>query len=262
MYPVLFELGLIKLYSYGFMIALGAGAGIWYMARQGKKEVGLTFDQVNTLFLLIFAAAFIGGKVFLFFEEPSYYISQPMKLISGKGFVFYGSFLFAIPTMVWFFRKQKLPLYKMLDVMAITTCLVHMFGRLGCFLAGCCYGVPTAGLFGVVFTDPACSAEPLGTPLHPTQLYEAGFILIVMLFLLYLRDRRSFYGQLFLTYMILYALGRFVIEYFRGDIARGFIIEDYLSHSQFVALLIAVVVGAVYVLWRRRNAVVPLAVKK
>lgn len=262
MYPVLFELGGIKLYSYGFMIALGAAAGIWYMAHQGKKEVGMTFDQANTLFLLIFVAAFIGGKFFLFFEEPGYYFSNPMKLISGKGFVFYGSFLFAIPTMLWYFRSQHLPPYKMLDIMAITTCLVHMFGRLGCFLAGCCHGVPTSGIFGVIFTDPACSAEPLGKALHPTQLYEAFFILVVMVLLLYIRERRKFYGELFLTYMILYALGRFIIEYFRGDIARGFIIEDYLSHSQLIALLIAIVVGVVYARWRRRNAVLPLAAKK
>src|SRR6478609_8096022 len=161
MHPVLFDLFGISVYSYGFMIALGAIAGVAYMAIRGKKEVGLTFDQANALFLFIFIAAFVGGKVFLFFEDASYYLEHPRKLLGGRGFVFYGSFLFAVPTMLWFFRRNKLPTYAMLDIMAITTCLVHMFGRVGCFLAGCCYGIVTNSFLGVEFHDPACYAAPL-----------------------------------------------------------------------------------------------------
>lgn len=238
MHPVLFEAGGISVYSYGLMIALGALAGVAYMAIQGKKDVGLSFDQANSLFLFIFLAAFIGGKVFLFFENSSYYIDHLKTLVTGRGFVFYGSFLFAIPTMLLFFRKHRLPTYAMLDVMAITTCLVHMFGRIGCFMAGCCYGKPTDSAFGVSFTNPASHANPLHTPLHPTQLYEATYIFLVMIVLLILRGRKMFYGQLFLVYMMLYAVGRFVLEYFRGDLGRGFIINNYISHSQFIALLI------------------------
>jgi len=256
MYPVLFELGGITIYSYGFMIALGVICGVAYMAIRGKKEIGLTFDTANSLFLYIFAAAFIGGKAFLFFEDPSYYLSRPEKLLAGRGFVFYGSFLFAIPTMYWFFKKYKLPTYQMLDIMAITTCLVHLFGRIGCFMAGCCYGKPSDTFFGVTFTDPACQADPKNTPLHPTQLYEASFIFFVMLFLLFLRDRKSFHGQLFLLYMLLYGTGRFLLEYLRGDIARGFIIEDILSHSQLIALSIIFVVLMIYFRWSRRNKLI------
>lgn len=238
MHPILFEAGGITLYSYGFMIALGAIAGVAYMAMEGKKTVGLSFDQANTLFLWIFIAAFIGGKFFLFFENPTGYAANPGKLFTGRGFVFYGSFLFAIPTMLFFFRKHKLNSFAMLDVMAITTCLVHAFGRIGCFLAGCCYGIPTEIGWGVTFTHEACQAEPLGKPLHPTQLYEAGYILLVMVFLLWLRRKKQFEGQLFLVYILAYAVGRFVIEIFRGDLARGYIIDDILSHSQLVAMLI------------------------
>ncbi len=247
MYPVLFEVGGISVYAYGFFIALGAIAGVAYMAIQGKKEVGLTFDQANTLFLLIFIAAFVGGKVFLFFEDIPYYLDHPRKLFTGRGFVFYGSFLFAVPVMLFYFKKYKLHVYRMLDVMAITTCLVHFFGRIGCFMAGCCYGRPTDSVFGLTFTNEACYAEPLGSPLHPTQLYEAGFIGLVGLVLLFLRDRRSFTGQLFLLYLMLYACGRFVIEYFRGDVQRGFVVENLISHSQFIAILVFLAVAAIYV---------------
>jgi phosphatidylglycerol---prolipoprotein diacylglyceryl transferase len=258
MYPILFEIGNFTVYSYGMMIAVGAVAGVSYMAIQGKKEVGLTFDKANSLFLYIFFAALIGGKVFLFFEDPKTYLADPGKLFKGTGFVFYGSFLFAIPTMLWFFRKHKLNTYKMLDVMAITTCLVHMFGRIGCFLAGCCYGEPTESIFGVVYTHPACYANPKGQPLHPTQLYEAGYILLVMIFLLYVRDRRRFYGQLFLLYLALYAIGRVFIEFFRGDEERGYIF-GVISHSQFIAALILTSVFIIYRRWVRQN---PVAIKR
>jgi phosphatidylglycerol:prolipoprotein diacylglycerol transferase len=238
MYPVLFELGPVTVYSYGFMIALGIVAGMSYLIVEGKREAGLTLDQANKLFLYIFFAAIIGGKLFLFLEEPSAYAANPGRLLTGKGFVFYGSFLLAIPTMWWFFKSNKLDSYRMLDVMAVTTCLVHMFGRTGCFLAGCCHGLTTDSAVGVTFTDPACFAEPLNTPLFPTQLFEAFYIFLVMTVLLAIKRRRTFYGQLFLSYLILYAIGRSILEIFRGDLGRGFVIDDYVSHSQFIAFIV------------------------
>jgi len=256
MHPVLFEIGTLTIYSYGFMIALGVIGAVTYMFFQGRKDVGHTFDQANTLFLLIFIAAFIGGKFFLLLENPSLYMNNLSKLFTGRGFVFYGSFLFAIPTMLWFFKKHKLNTYQMLDVMAVVTCIVHMFGRIGCFFAGCCYGKPTQGPLGVTFTNEACQA-PLNTPLIPTQLLEAGFIFLVMISLLTIKSKyQKFYGQLFLLYLILYAIGRSVLEIFRGDVARGFIIDGYLSHSQFIALLVVIVTGFVYVRWSKKNRVI------
>lgn len=245
MHPVVFEVGSFTLYSYGMMIAVGILAGMAYLIIAGKKEPGLTFDQANSLFLWVFLAAIIGGKLFLFFEDPVGYMRNPGALFSGRGFVFYGSFLLAIPVMWIFFKRYKLPPYQMLDIMAIATCLVHMFGRVGCFLAGCCYGKPTDAALAVVFTNPVCYAEPLDTPLYPTQLMEAGYIFAVMLVLIWMKKRRRFYGQLFLSYLILYAVGRFVLEFFRGDVGRGFVIEGYLSHSQFIALSVAVVVAII-----------------
>ncbi len=255
MHPVLFEIGGIAIYSYGFMIALGAIAGVIYMVKQGKREVGLTFDQANTLFLLIFLAAFVGGKFFLLFESGSDYWSNPKKLLTGRGFVFYGSFLFAVPTMLWFFKKHKLHTHKMLDVMAITTCLVHMFGRIGCFMAGCCYGKPTSGFLSVTFSHELCHARPLNTPLFPSQLMEAGYIFLVMVFLLLIRNRRMFYGQLFLLYLALYAIGRSILEIFRGDGTRGFVIQDFLSNSQFIAIVILCIVIFFYRKWSKQYRV-------
>ncbi len=256
MHPILFEIGSITVYTYGFCIALGALSGVIYLAWQGKKQFGLTYDQTNTLFLWLVAGGVVGGKLFLVFEDPAYYFSHPKELASGSGFVFYGSLLTCIPIMLWFFKRNKLPLWAMLDIMAIVICILHCFGRIGCFMAGCCYGLPTDSIFGVVFTSPVCQADPLNTLLHPTQLYEASWIFLILLGLLLIKSRRQFEGQLFLIYLMAYAAGRGVIEMFRGDLSRGFVIPDILSISQLISLL--VIVGALFFYVRRRNANLPL----
>lgn len=242
MHPVLFNIPLpgssgITIYSYGFFIVIGAVLGVTYVGWQAKRKFNVSFDTINTLFLLLLVAAVVGGKVFLFFERPAFYLENLGELVSGEGFVFYGSLLFTIPVMLLFFKKKNLPVLPMLDIMAVTTCIVHFFGRLGCFMAGCCHGTEWHSHFSVTFTDPACLA-PLNTPLHPTQLYSALMILIILITLILLKRNKRFDGQLFLTYLMAYAAGRSVIEVFRGDLSRGFVIENYLSHSQFISLLV------------------------
>jgi phosphatidylglycerol:prolipoprotein diacylglycerol transferase len=253
MHPILFDAGPITVYTYGFLIALGAALGFTYLNRQGKKEFGTTFDQANTLFILLIVAGVVGGKLFMIFEDPAYYVRNPGKLASGSGFVFYGSLLLCIPTMLWFFKRHKLPVLAMLDIMAIVTCIVHAFGRLGCLMAGCCYGLPTDTWLGVIFTDPLCQAKPLDIPLHPTQLYESVFIFILMTGLLFLKAHKNFNGQVFLVYLVVYACGRSIIEMFRGDIERGFVIKDIISNSQFISLLIVGVAGWFYVKLNRNT---------
>jgi phosphatidylglycerol---prolipoprotein diacylglyceryl transferase len=253
MHPILFKFGSYTVYSYGFCIAIGAILGFYYMYREGKKRFGMTFDQSNNLFILLVLAAIVGGKIFLIFEKPAYYFSSPIKLFSGSGFVFFGSLLLTIPVMLWYFKKIKVPVLGMLDVMAIVTCIVHGFGRIGCFMAGCCYGIPTDSFLGVMFTDPVCQAEPLHTLLHPTQLYEAAYIFILMAFLLFMQSKKKFNGQIFLTYLMLYSIGRSVLELFRGDIERGFIIKNILSNSQGIALIVITIACYFYVRLKRSS---------
>jgi len=223
------------------------------MARQGKKRFGTSYDQSNSLFIYIVVAAYIGGKVFFFFENPTYYAQHISKLFSGNGFVFFGSLLFAIPVMLWFFKRNKIPVLPMLDVMAIVTCIVHGFGRIGCFMSGCCHGKPTNSFLSVIFTNPICQAEPLNTPLHPTQLYESAFIFSLMGLLLWISNRKQFDGQLFLIYLILYSIGRSFLEILRGDEERGFLIQDVLSHSQFISIMVIAVAIYFYVKLKRKG---------
>lgn len=252
MHPILFEAGQFTIYTYGFCIAMGAVLGGLYMWQQGKKQFGWSFDQANTLFVLLMVGGVVGGKIFVVFENPSFYLKNLDKLFSGSGFVFYGSLLTSIPIMLWYFKKNRIPTLAMLDVMAIVTCIVHGFGRIGCFMAGCCYGKTTHSLLGVVFTNPICQAEPKNVSLHPTQLYEAALIFSILIFLLIYKPYKKFDGQLFIGYLIIYALGRGVLEIFRGDLERGFVVKDFLSTSQFISLLVISVAIYFYVKLNRK----------
>ncbi len=230
----------ITLYSYGVFIACGAILGVVYAGYQSKKQFNTKIETIQMLFILIVVAAVVGGKFFIIFEDPKLYLSDPSLLFKSfsNGFVFYGSLLFTIPTILIFFRKNKLPVLPMFDILAVTVCILHVFGRLGCFMAGCCHGKPHDGLFSVTFTDPICAAEPLNTPLYPTQLFESLMLLSILGVILIVKRRKQFDGQLFMIYLMLYAIGRSVLEVFRGDLKRGFLIDNVLSNSQFISILV------------------------
>jgi len=204
--------------------------------------------------IIIIVAAVVGGKLFVFFEDPTRYWNDPLALFRNfnTGFVFYGSLVLAIPALLLFVRAAKIPMLPMLDVIAVTACIAHGFGRLGCFMAGCCYGLPHTGWTSVTFTNPRSSAEPLHTPLHPAQLYDAFSIFTIMAILLFLSKRKQFHGQVFLVYVMLYAIGRSVVETFRGDVERGFLIENVLSNSQFISGLLFA--GAFYFYLKLRKS--------
>lgn len=253
MHPELFSIGNFTIHTYGFMIMLGASLGFFYMTYAAKKELGIERDKIQNLAILIIIGAFVGGKLFFFMENPSYYFEsfENMKRNFRTGFVFYGSLLFAVPITVWFFKKEKWPLWAMMDRLAIAACIIHAFGRMGCFFAGCCHGTPTDMPWGVTFSHAVSQAEPLNTPLHPTQLYSSFMILSILAVLWMMKRHNRFEGQLFFVYIILYATGRSIIEIFRGDEARGYVIEGIISHSQFISIIVILVTIWVYSRFRK-----------
>lgn len=268
MHPVLFEIDTpeflrflfpdtITIYSYGAMIALGALLGFAYTAWQAKKQLNVRYETTNELILFILLFSIIGGKIFVIFEDFKGFLSDPGQLFRNfsSGFVFFGSLLFAIPTMLIFFKVRKIPTLPMLDIMAITTCIVHGTGRIGCFMAGCCHGIPYDGFLSVVFTDPMCQADPLNTPLHPTQLYSVSLIYGIMAILLVVSRRKQFNGQVFLLYLILYSAGRMILEMFRGDLSRGYVIQDLLTNSQFISIMVIIVAIYFYYKLYRKQAI-------
>ena len=255
MHPKLFNIGDFTIHTYGFMIMIGATLGFLYMSYTVKKDLGIERDKIQNLAILVIISAFVGGKLLFYLENPGYYFSSWDNISRNfrTGFVFYGSLLFAVPITVWYFKREKWPLWPLMDRLAITACIIHGMGRLGCFFAGCCHGVPTEMPWGVTFTDPASQAEPLNTALHPTQIYEATLIFSILLILFMFRRHKRFEGQLFFIYIILYALGRGVIEIFRGDEERGYIIDGILSHSQFISIIVIGITAWAYVRFGKKS---------
>lgn len=252
MHPVLFTIDWfenpISIHSYGVLISLGALSGFLYASFVAKKELSIESQVMQGLARIIIIAAFVGGKVFYYLEDPGFYFSPPSNMLHNfrTGFVFYGSLLFVIPSVIWYVKKHKLPIMPMLDIVAIAGIIIHSFGRMGCFLAGCCYGKETTGPIFVEFTDDAAVA-PINQHLHPTQLYSIALLLCILIIIKMFKRHQRFQGQLFFIYIMLYALGRGVIEIFRGDIRRGFIIENLLSHSQLISLVLIGVIGFFYI---------------
>jgi len=240
MYPELLHIGEFTLYTYAFLIALGTLVASIYTKWSVKRELGI-LNLSNNFFYIIFAAGFFGGKLFFYLEKPLYYFNNPKLMLNNfsGGFVFYGSFITILITLLWYLKKHRIPILPMLDILAITTTIVHVIGRMGCFFAGCCYGKPTDSFIGMNFP------RANGVSVHPSQLYEITGLLIIMFMLFRIKKQQQFKGQLFLIYLILYAVVRGFLELFRGD-KRGFIIDDILSHSQFIAIVIITIAMLFY----------------
>lgn len=233
---------------------IGAIIAYLYISHHAKKELGIPAENIQALARIIIITAFVGGKLLYYLEDPGFYFSPPSNMLKNfrTGFVFYGSLLFAVPSVIWYFRSKKLPVLPLLDIIAIAGVMLHASGRTGCFLAGCCYGLPTDGPIYVEFTN-VLSEAPLGQHLHPTQLYSISLLLSILVILLMFKRHQRFQGQLFLIYISLYAIGRGIIEIFRGDEARGYLIEDYLTHSQFISLFLIGIVIWYYIRLNRRS---------
>ena len=237
----LFELGTISVYTYGVLLAAAYLLGL-RLAMVRAKARGLDANRVLDLGIYIIISALIGAKLLLLLTDFRTFTANPRELLTlaRSGGVFYGGLILAVVVALWYIRRVKLPLWTTTDVFAPGIALGHVVGRFGCVFAGCCYGRPTTLPWGITFTDPFAAANvgtPLGVPLHPTQLYEAGAELLILLVLLSTEKMgRPFPGRTFWLYMLLYAVSRFIIEFFRGD-ERGAV--GMFSTSQFISIVLA-----------------------
>ena len=241
MYPRLLELGPITVYTYGVLLAAAYLLGL-KLAMVRAKARGLDANRILDLGIYIIISALIGAKLLLFVTDFRTFTTDPRELLTlaRSGGVFYGGLILAVIVALWYIRRIGLPLWTTCDVFAPGIALGHAVGRLGCLAAGCCFGKPTDVAWAVTFTNPQAAANvgtPLGVPLHPTQLYEAGAELIILFILLWSeRKGRPFAGRTFWLYILLYSISRFIIEFYRGD-ERGMV--GVLSTSQFISLLLA-----------------------
>ena len=241
MYPRLLELGPITVYTYGVLLAAAYLFGL-QLARVRAKQRGLDANRVLDLGIYIIISALDGAKLLLLITDFKSLTADPRELLTlaRSGGVFYGGLIVAVIVALWYIRRVGLPLWTTCDVFAPGIALGHVVGRFGCLFAGCCFGKPTTRPWGITFTDPFAAANvgtPLGVALHPTQLYEAGAELVILIVLLVTeRKGRPFPGRTFWLYMLLYAISRFIIEFYRGD-DRGTV--GMFSTSQFISIVLA-----------------------
>lgn len=237
MHPVLFKIGPFTIYTYGVLVATGFLLGLGLAIKDAKRH-GISPYKIVDLGFYILLSALIGSRLFFILINITHYIKNPIEIfkIWEGGLVFYGGLILTVPTFLWYVRKNSLGVWNTSDIFAPSLAIGHAIGRIGCFFAGCCYGKPAEGLpWAIVFTNPE-SLATIGVPLHPTQLYESIGEFINFFILITLRRYKSFNGQIFMTYILLYSLLRFIVEFYRGDTNRGFITSE-LSISQGISIL-------------------------
>ncbi|NLO96728.1 MAG: prolipoprotein diacylglyceryl transferase [Peptococcaceae bacterium] len=260
MYPVINILGL-KVASYGLMNLLGFGPGITLASWRAKKR-GISFEQEFLMLIHVCLGVIIGAKLLylalnidyiLLHKDIIFQSAENLLSYLGGGFVFYGGLAGGIIAAYLYCRHYREPFLKMLEIAVPSIPLIHAMGRIGCFLAGCCYGIPVNSWLGVTFTHSPYA--PNGVPLFPVQLLEAGINLIIFIVLLsYARqERRPF--QVLGLYLLFYSLSRFILEYFRFDVARG--IYGGFSTSQWISILVFAI--AIYLFMVKRTKQIPSA---
>ncbi|HTH25224.1 MAG TPA: prolipoprotein diacylglyceryl transferase family protein, partial [Vicinamibacterales bacterium] len=174
MHPILFNAGPITIYSYGVLLASAYLLGLW-LAVKRARAAGIDGNRIMDLLIWVIIAALVGAKALLFVVDFEHFTSswQEFTTLLRSGGVFYGGLIAAIVVCIWQLRKHRLPLWSSGDLFAPGIALGYMIGRLGCLMAGCCYGKPTTVAWAVTFTDPAANfnvGTPLNVALHPTQL--------------------------------------------------------------------------------------------
>lgn len=255
MYPELFQVSF--LHTYGLLVALGFLTGVAVTTRLARAE-GLNPDLVTNLAVYCALAAIVGAKLMMFVVDFRHYWDQPREILSWStlqaGGVFYGGLIGALAVSVSYMRKHRLPVLRTADAFAPGIALGHGIGRLGCFSAGCCWGVKCDLPWAVTFTNPVASrlaGVPLHVPLHPAQLYEASaeFLIFAIVYWRYHKAHPA--GAIISFYLVLYSMARFVVEFFRFH-EQGNLWGGPFDTSQWISMALFFL-GALYFLGRRRS---------
>lgn len=232
MHPILFKLGFITVYSYGLMIAIGIISAVLLSSYRAKK-LGMSTDAITDLGIYGVVGGFIGAKLLFWIIEFPNIIQNPNYIVEtlGTGFVVYGGLIGGIATGYAYCKIKGLDFLSYVDLAVPAIALAQGLGRIGCFATGCCYGRETSSALGIIFHKSL--SAPNGISLIPTQLFSSAGDFIIAGILLYFSSKAKRKGQVVGLYMILYSIGRFIVEIFRGD-QRGNV--GILSTSQFICI--------------------------
>ena len=246
MLPVLFDFGYVKIQSYGFFIALGfifANILFSYLSTFSiHQNVVLKQYDVSSFLNHLFIIGFVSARLMYVLLHPVFFWNNFLEIffIWKGGLVSYGGLIGVFfASLIWKY-KNSVPLknvYVILDCLTLPFIIAHFFGRIGCFFAGCCYGMPTGGLFSITFDD-VNSLAPFGVSLHPVQLYEASYLFFLGIMILLLKYKKQLYhGEIFSTYLYLYFFGRFFLDFFRGDYRIGLFTDGQVFSVVFLSIL-------------------------
>ncbi len=256
MHPEAFRIGGYLQSTYGVMVTLAFLIGLWMAARLGRKA-GLDTETLVNLGIYVGLSALVGAKLFMIVSDVGYYWRNPGELFTlatfRAGGVFFGGLMCALLVAFLYLRRKGLPGLEVADVFAPAIALGHAVGRVGCFLAGCCWGQPSELPWAVTFTDPLAHqlfGTPLGVRLHPTQLYEAlaEAVIFVILYWRFRRPHRP--GAVIGLYLLLYSGARFLVEFVRAHDQANPLLGPLLL-EQWTALALAA--GGAWLLGRPRS---------
>ncbi len=252
MFPELVHIGNFALPTYGFLVSLGVLIGLWISVRNSAKQ-GIDPDQAWNLGILVVLCGIIGAKILYIVVDWSSYAAHPSEIFSlntlRAGGVFSGGLLAALAAAVVYIRRHHMPALATCDAFAPGLALGHAIGRVGCFAAGCCWGKETHAFWGVTFKNPVANAyvgTPLNVPLEPTQLIESAVELANFFFLMWLFRRKKFDGQVMGTYLFLYGIARFFIEFLRGDPGRGEVFGGVMTGTQLISIGLVIAGGLMW----------------
>ena len=244
--PVAFIIGSFSLRWYAVMVLLAIIFLVWWSIRFAKAA-GYDKDSILGAALWAIPLGIVGAKLVHVVDDLSYYIAHPADIASPGGFAIFGAILGAMLGVWIYCRIRRFSFAPLGGVMAPGIILAQAIGRVGCTINGCCYGASSYLLWAVTWTHPNTYA-PLGIPVHPTQVYELLWDLLVFALLwCLLRGRLKQPGSLFAAYLTLYSLGSFSIRFLRGDVST---FDGVFNEGQFISLLVLVVAMA-YLLTRR-----------
>lgn len=232
MHNEILKIGSLTITGYGLMIAIGLLAAIFLADYRAKKR-GLDDDAVWTIAILVASIGFIGAKLLFVIVEFDMFLEDPMAVLGSQGFVVYGGIIVGALTGYIYTKVKKIDFLTYLDLVIPSVSVAQGFGRIGCFLAGCCYGRETTTALGVVF--PEGSLAPAGISLLPTQIYSSVGNFIIAGILIWYSTKTKVKGNVGAMYMLLYGIGRFAVEILRND-SRGSV--GQLSTSQFISIFI------------------------
>lgn len=243
----LFSIGKFTVHGYGLMIGLGFLAAVLLGSYLAKSQ-GLSADHLTNIAMWVLVIGFLGGKLLFVIVSFKEFLASPLSVLGSSGFVVYGGIATGILSIYVYCKICKIEFVKYFDIIATCVPLNQAFGRIGCFLAGCCYGRETDSIFGVVFPE-GCLA-PSGVKLLPTQLFMAtgDFVIFAILMVYYKRKKTS--GMSAVLYLFMYSIGRFIIEFLRNDV-RGNV--GILSTSQFIAIFSGVAAVVMYIVFAKMH---------